>query len=102
MGFFSRLIRFVFWVLIVTWVVKLLGRLMRGGSRQEPAPGASGAAAEDQARSGKRLVRDPICGMHMAEELALPMGANGETQYFCSEECRAKYESSILRRAANA
>jgi YHS domain-containing protein len=101
MGFFSRLIRFVFWVWIVTWVVKLLGRLL-AGSRQESAPGADGTAVENQDLSGKRLVRDPICGMHMAEELALPMSANGETQYFCSEECRSKYESSILRRAANA
>jgi YHS domain-containing protein len=102
MGLFSRLIRFVFWVLIVTWVVKLLGKFLAGGSRQEPAPAARGAAAEEQGRSGKRLVRDPICGMHMAEELALAIDANGETQYFCSEECRAKYENSILHRAANA
>jgi YHS domain-containing protein len=93
MGLFSRLIRFVFWVLIVTWVVKLLGKFLAAGNRQEP---------EEQDRSGKRLVRDPICGMHMAEELALAIDANGETQYFCSEECRAKYENSILRRAANA
>jgi YHS domain-containing protein len=40
--------------------------------------------------------------MHMAEELALPMSADGETLYFCSAECRAKYESNVLRRAANA
>jgi len=39
--------------------------------------------------------------MHMAEELALPLIANSETYYFCSQECRAKYENSVLRRAAN-
>jgi YHS domain-containing protein len=53
------------------------------------------------ATSGKRLVKDPVCGMHLAEELALPMSVDGETQYFCSDQCRAKYESSVLRRAAN-
>jgi len=51
---------------------------------------------------GKRLVKDPVCGMHMAEELALPFSADGETHYFCSQECRVKYENSILHRAANA
>jgi YHS domain-containing protein len=100
MGFFGRLIRFIFWVLIVSWVVKLVGRMLSGGHRQEAARDPRPADA-DEGVSGKRLVRDPICGMHMAQELALPVTANGETQYFCSPECRAKYESSVLRRAAN-
>jgi len=100
MGFFSGLIRFIFWVLIVSWVLKLVGRMLRGGQRREAQRDARPTGAND-VTSGKRLVRDPICGMHMAEELALPVSVNGETQYFCSPECRAKYEGSILRRAAN-
>jgi YHS domain-containing protein len=101
MGFFGRLIRFVFWVLIVSWVLKLLGRLFSGTS-QPAARAGSSATADDPAVRGKRLVKDPVCGMHLAEELSLPISANGETQYFCSEECRSKYENSVLRRAANA
>jgi YHS domain-containing protein len=101
MGFLSRLIRLVFWVLIVSWVIRLVGRLL-GGVRQAPTPAAGAAGTVDSASPGKRLVKDPVCGMHLAEELALPINANGETQYFCSEQCRAKYESSVLRRAANA
>jgi YHS domain-containing protein len=100
MGFFAGLIRFVFWVLIASWVIKLLGRLFSGTS-QPAARGGSSATADDPAVRGKRLVKDPVCGMHLAEELALPMSANGETQYFCSQECRSKYENS-LRRAAGA
>jgi YHS domain-containing protein len=102
MGFLSRLFRFVFWALIVSWIIRLVGRLLSAGSRQSSAPGAATAAAGDSELQGKRLVKDPVCGMHLAEELALPMSANGETQYFCSEECRAKYENSVSRRAANA
>jgi YHS domain-containing protein len=98
MGFLGRLIRFVFLVLIVSWVIRLVGRLL-GGSK--PASFGGTAATNDSAKRGQRLVKDPVCGMHLAEELALPMNANGETQYFCSQECRAKYESSVLRRAAN-
>jgi YHS domain-containing protein len=100
MGFFGRMIRFIFWVLIVSWALKLLGRMLSSGKRQEPARDA-GPTAANEAATGKRLVRDPICGMHMAQEVALPVNANGETQYFCSPECRAQYQSSILRRAAN-
>lgn len=101
MGFFGRLIRFVFWVLIVSWGIKLVGRLFSGTS-QPAARGGSSATADDPAVRGKRLVKDPVCGMHLAEELSLPISANGETQYFCSEQCRSKYENSVLRRAANA
>jgi len=101
MGFFGRLIRFVFWVLIVSWVIRLVGRLFAGAS-QASMPGADSAATDDSPMAGKRLVKDPVCGMHLAEELALPMSANGQTQYFCSQQCRAKYENSVLRRAANA
>ena len=100
MGFLVRLIRLLFWVLLVSWVIRLVGSFF-GGGRRAPARG-TGAATDDSAMRGKRLVKDPVCGMHLAEELALPMSANGETQYFCSQECREKYESSVLRRAANA
>jgi YHS domain-containing protein len=101
MGFFGRLIRLVFWVLIASWLIKLVGRLFSGSSQPAARRGSS-AAADDPALRGKRLVKDPVCGMHLAEELALPMSANGETQYFCSQECRSKYENSLLQRAAGA
>jgi len=38
----------------------------------------------------------------MAEELALPLVANGEVLHFCSEACRTKYEHSMVRRRASA
>ena len=101
MGFLGRLIRFVFWVLLVSWVIKLVGRML-GGSSNAPARQAGASPGNDMPVNGKQLVKDPVCGMHMAQELALPMNSNGETQYFCSPECREKYESSVLRRAANA
>jgi YHS domain-containing protein len=102
MGFLGRIIRFLFWVLILSWAARLLGRVI-GGAGPQTSPGdTDSASADEQSEPGKRLVKDPICGMHMAEELALPISAGGETQYFCSEECRSKYENSVLKRAASA
>ena len=90
--------RFLFWVLIVSWAVRLLGRVIgRNAGRRAPQRGSP-----EPAGGSKRLVRDPVCGMHMAEELALPLHANGEIVHFCSEQCRAKYEASMVRRAASA
>jgi YHS domain-containing protein len=100
MSFLGRIFRFLFWVLILSWVVKLLGRALNGTGGQASTGGATDAQRSDPATPGRRLVKDPVCGMHIAEELALPATANGETQYFCSPECRAKFESSMVQRAS--
>ena len=94
MSFLGRILRFLFWVLIVSWAVRLLGRAIGGAKTDRPEA--------DRANSGKRLVKDPVCGVHVAEELALPLAAEGEVVHFCSEQCRAKYESGMVRRAASA
>jgi YHS domain-containing protein len=101
MSFLGRILRFLFWVLLLSWVVKLVGRALSSSGQQASTGDTNDAAGSEPAIPGKRLVKDPVCGMHLAEELALPMSANGETQYFCSPECRAKYESRVLRHAAN-
>jgi YHS domain-containing protein len=99
MSFLGRILRFLFWVLVVSWAVKLLGRAIGGANATRTSP----ERAEPEPVGGsKRLVKDPICGMHMAEELALPLKANGEVLHFCSEQCRAKFEASMVRRAASA
>jgi YHS domain-containing protein len=99
MDFLGRILRFLFWVLLVSWAVKLLGRAI--GRAHAPRTAPDNAPPEALGRS-KRLVKDPVCGMHMAEELALPLQVHGEVVHFCSPECRAKYESSTVRQAASA
>jgi YHS domain-containing protein len=98
MSFLGRILRFLFWVLLVSWVLKLLGRAMGGAGATPRTP----SYPQREPAGGKRLVKDPVCGMHMAQELALPLEANGEVLHFCSDECRAKYESRMVRRAASA
>jgi len=100
MSFLGRIFRFLLWVLILSWVVKLLGRAISGSGQQASTANTNGAPETETATSGKRLLKDPICGMHIAEELALPVTANGETHYFCSPECRAKFASSLVERAS--
>jgi YHS domain-containing protein len=38
-----------------------------------------------------RLVRDPVCGTHVAPNAALSLSSGGTTHYFCSQECRDEY-----------
>ena len=51
--------------------------------------------------TARKLVRDPVCGMHIAEGLALPLRQGSEILHFCSAECRDKYLSETRKFAAN-
>jgi uncharacterized protein len=101
MTFFARLIRYVFWILVVSWSVSLLRRLVNSmavppeSRSNEPMDVPSDAIT-------RKLVRDPVCGMHLAAGLAITERQGGEMFYFCSEECREKFAGTPKKFAANA
>jgi YHS domain-containing protein len=113
--FLARIFRFLFWLVIVSWSVALLRRVLawmvRGAmpvqTDRDAASSAAGAgvgAAPGDSQNGvtaRRLVRDPVCGMHVAEVLAVPLRESGELVHFCSTACRDKYVNSTQRMAAN-
>ena len=99
MAFLARILRFLFWLLIVSWTTSILRRLVAGmgegaGERPGSVDRPGGAASE-------RLRRDPICGMHVAEGLALPLREGTEILHFCSAACRDKYLGGARKFAAN-
>jgi YHS domain-containing protein len=101
MTFIARILRFLFWVVIVSWSVSLLRRLVnRMGpgvtDKQQPIDVPGDAVS-------RKLVRDPVCGMHLAEGLALAeRSSGGDPVYFCSQECRNKFMDEPRKFAANA
>lgn len=99
MTFIARLLRFLFWVVVLTWVMSLLRRLVNrmqaGGSREKRDIDLPSDAFS------QKLVRDPVCGMHIAPTLALTVKQGGETVHFCSPECRDKYLGNAQKFAAN-
>ncbi|HUI50825.1 MAG TPA: YHS domain-containing protein [Terriglobales bacterium] len=84
----------------MSWSISLLRRLVN----------SMGAGAADRTQPldvptdivARKLVRDPVCGMHLAENLALAERNSGQTFYFCSEECRNKFLGEPKKFAANA
>ena len=100
MTFIGRILRFLFWVILVCWSLSLLRRLVNsmgaaGVSQNDPLDVPSNAVT-------RKLVRDPVCGMHLAESLALAERNGGQTFYFCSEECRNKFLGEPKKFATNA
>jgi hypothetical protein len=95
MSFISRVIRFLFWLLVLSWSVALLRRLvawmLRGGAPETSTQGVEVAGTSETAGMARRLVRDPICGAHVAEVLSIPLREGGELLHFCSTACRDQY-----------
>ena len=89
MTFLARIVRFLFWLLVISWSMAILRRLV-GKMGHQGRPENSTMDVENDATS-KKLVRDPICGMHIAEGLALTLRQGNELQYFCSADCRDQY-----------
>ncbi len=42
----------------------------------------------------KRLVKDPVCGVYIQEDMAVKLYYKGQTYYFCSKECRDEFLKS--------
>jgi YHS domain-containing protein len=98
MNFIARVIRFLFWLLVVSWSVALLKKLvawmLRGATeRAESASQGEPEISRGQNTVGasRRLVRDPVCGAHVAEVLAIPLRQDGQLIHFCSTQCRDQY-----------
>jgi len=99
MTFLVRMLRYVFWVLVVSWAVALLRRIVRGMAG--PVTKSQPYVDVPNDAEAHRLVRDPVCGMHIAEVLAIPYRESGELVHFCSEDCRDKYLSGSKKFAVN-
>ena len=102
MNFLSRVLRFLFWLLVLSWGLRLLryllGWMMHRATPPAPRKGVDVEGTSDAAGLARRLVRDPICGVHVAEVLAIPLRDGSDTLHFCSVACRDEYSR---RRALN-
>lgn len=101
MGIIGSFFRFLFWVLVLSWSISLLKRffgwLLKDAVQRRP----DSQEAVPSAPASKRLVRDPMCGMHVAEELAVVVRNGSELMHFCSAQCRDAYLQSTQKIAAN-
>lgn len=104
MTILARVTRFLFWLLVLSWSMWLLRRFAGWLLRKADIPAQQDLAGSPEARStgvARRLVKDPVCGMHVDETLSIPLREGGELLHFCSIACRDTYTSSTRKLAAN-
>lgn len=95
MELISRVLKYLFWLLVVSWSVALLRRVVKWmfnrAARESASMNGAAPGSVQDGLAARRLVRDPVCGMHVAEELAIPLREGGELMHFCSTGCRDQY-----------
>lgn len=82
------LLRLILLIVILRAIYLLLRGVWRGVVDAARVP-----VGEDPRSTKGTLVQDPVCGTFVVRERALSMRSGGATQYFCSEDCRRKYEA---------
>ena len=102
MTFLARVFKFLFWIVVVSWGIRLLGRLFSGLLQPDKPNTSSASGTGLSTMPTTRLVRDPICGVHIAESLAISLQRDGNLLHFCSMSCRDSYLGSSRKLAANA
>jgi len=95
-NFLARVARLLLWLIFVSWTAAFLRRL------GDTATGAPPTADAAPAMAGtRRLVRDPLCGVHVDETLAIPFREESQLLHFCSTACRDRYAGNTRKFAAN-
>lgn len=82
------LISWIFRILLILFVIRLVVRFLSGVARGYNAPRPAPKPNQPATREGGQLVRDPNCGTYVAVGRALREGSGGDAEYFCSETCR--------------
>jgi len=82
--------RIILMVVLAFVIARALRLLVRG-----VIVGATGASPQRQPPGrAVKLARDPVCGTHVTPRSALSISSGGTTYYFCSEECRRKFQAA--------
>jgi len=94
----AALLRLLFVFLLFTFFRYVFNGLVAGLSRARQARGRARPPSQKpgvpQVKTG-RMVRDPVCGTFVAQELSLTARTDNETFYFCSGNCRDSYLATL-------
>jgi YHS domain-containing protein len=93
--FVGELISLIFFFLVVRSVIAGIRSGLRGGtSVPNPAHRPAQPTEPDEIRTSGELRKDPVCGTFVATTTAYTAAEDASTVYFCSKECRDRYQSN--------
>jgi uncharacterized protein len=84
------MVRFLLFLILLYFVMRAVGRLVRGVQEGIHGP-------RDAQPPAVPLVRDPVCGTYVVPSNALTAGEGADARFFCSEKCRRAYRVKPAR-----
>jgi hypothetical protein len=78
-------------IIVLTAIRMFASVLTKGVGELFQATTRSPGKPQPQTPAGGPLKRDPVCGTYIPADNSVRKVVDGETVYFCSPECRAKY-----------
>jgi YHS domain-containing protein len=92
-------IRYILIGIVILLLARAFWRLMDGiiealGGLPKKSGGERAGGGRGSGANAVKLVRDPVCGTHIAPSTSLSLAANGTTVYFCSEACRDRFRKT--------
>jgi YHS domain-containing protein len=87
---FSFLARLILFLIAISLIRAAIGFVLRAwkGLQQPQRPATSAG------KSGATMLeQDPVCGTYVPVESSLKRIADGRVVYFCSAECRDRYQA---------
>lgn len=88
------MIRTFFVEFLLPLLIFLMARTFLRGLFSSPRErsGSGPAPVAPQVQAGGELKRDPVCGTYVSTAVSLSKTVKGQVVYFCSTECRDKYQ----------
>jgi YHS domain-containing protein len=91
MRFIEELVGLIAFFMVARSAIAAIGGMARGSAPNPPQP-PQAATATDIRTSGE-LHKDPTCGTFVAASTAYTVVEDGVLLYFCSKECRDRFQS---------
>lgn len=85
--------RFILLFILVLAAARFFWRLVETVVRAASGPTAHGAPRGSTAPTPVKMQPCPVCGIYVVPGKAISAVSNGAPVYFCSDKCRAEYQS---------
>lgn len=82
-------------LIAVFFIVRALKKSLEARSAQKAAPAPPSQPKEPASaprQKAEEMALDPVCGSYVPLSAAVKSTQGGKTVYFCSDDCRERYE----------
>ena len=94
----TKLVLYLLAFVLIVGVAKAVMRILMKGFADlvtPTPPDASGPRPRTQSvPTSEALKKDPVCGTFIAPSTAVQKSVGGQTYYFCSKECRDRFNAA--------